>query len=636
MPSNKNPITVIQPGPGRLPSSTVSASALIFPGGGSNSLAALNAHITDPVDAHDGSAIGFDGSGTWADGTTNPASDVETQLDKIVSDLAVGDGAGKIQYDGGGTWADGTTNPADTLGNQIDKIITDLATGDGAGKIQYDGGGAWADGTTNPADTLGNQIDKIITDLSAVTDPAGAKKIGTRAIAHGAISIASGTIDSQLDDLSYASNIDYTSSATWADATAFPSDDVQGSLDQVVNRLADTTALASGARKIGCEQIVNTSFTVPAQELVKTVQDSTRAQYNQYNTGPAWLGGRTNPDTTVQAQLDKVVNDLSDNSVGNDDGASRIGAKAGAGTNLTGVSVRAQLDELDVNWGKLSRSNIWTNAQVVEGQAGDTEPVFATETIPTARKLLWQIKNNNASGPDYYKRIYNDRSFQSLVVTSNALWNGTQWEADYTGAPAIMYRFEDSPGILSIYRKTSTVIPWSTSGWDQSGTYGSQAISLGNSTIVGPASIVCSLTVENGEFQVLNTNNVSGSDTNPPSTQGHLNILKAKNIVKCWGVVLTGPVVFPFVPPYVLNGFNIASVSYSGFDLVVTFASNFADTSYVVAGMARNTTDKIITYHNYAVGSVRISHFDASSGIQTDLSSSAEDITFMIVGEQDS
>jgi len=40
--------------------------------------------------------------------------------------------------------------------------------------------------------------------------------------------------------------------------------------------------------------------------------------------GPTWLNGRTNPAATVQAQLDKIVNDLADRSVG-DDGAERVG-----------------------------------------------------------------------------------------------------------------------------------------------------------------------------------------------------------------------------------------------------------------------------------------------------------------------
>lgn len=58
MPSSKDPLSTINPGPGKLPAGTVTASALLIPGGGGGSSAALLAHIADPVDAHMASAIG--------------------------------------------------------------------------------------------------------------------------------------------------------------------------------------------------------------------------------------------------------------------------------------------------------------------------------------------------------------------------------------------------------------------------------------------------------------------------------------------------------------------------------------------------------------------------------------------------
>ena len=58
MPSNKNPAQVVHPGSGKLPASTVTASALSFPPGGGGG-AALQAHIHNPLDAHMASAIGI-------------------------------------------------------------------------------------------------------------------------------------------------------------------------------------------------------------------------------------------------------------------------------------------------------------------------------------------------------------------------------------------------------------------------------------------------------------------------------------------------------------------------------------------------------------------------------------------------
>ena len=70
MPSTRDPVAVVNPGPGRLPANTVTSSALLFPPGGGGG-AALTAHITDPVDAHLASAIGQAGyaavNATWVE-----------------------------------------------------------------------------------------------------------------------------------------------------------------------------------------------------------------------------------------------------------------------------------------------------------------------------------------------------------------------------------------------------------------------------------------------------------------------------------------------------------------------------------------------------------------------------------------
>lgn len=52
-----------------------------------------------------------------------------------VTGLAGGTGAAQIGYAGGGAWADGTTNPATTVEAQLDKVVTDLGGTGGAAKI---------------------------------------------------------------------------------------------------------------------------------------------------------------------------------------------------------------------------------------------------------------------------------------------------------------------------------------------------------------------------------------------------------------------------------------------------------------------------------------------------------------------
>jgi hypothetical protein len=190
MPSNKNPQITVQSGPGRLPANTVPAGALIFPPSGSSD-AALQAHITDPVGAHEASAISTDALGAWADTITNPAADAQTQLAKIILDLtSTSDtppskrGAGKITAPAATSWADGTTNPAANLDVFLDNIIKALVSTTnrrGAGKITAPAASAWADGTTNPADDLDTFLDSNI--IKALVANAGSDRINSGAVA---------------------------------------------------------------------------------------------------------------------------------------------------------------------------------------------------------------------------------------------------------------------------------------------------------------------------------------------------------------------------------------------------------------------------------------------------------------------
>lgn len=67
-----------------------------------------------------------------------------------------GANAASVEYAGGGNWADGTTNPATTVEGQLDKIISDLAGATGTAKIEGS-----AVGTYLGAATLAAQISTI-------------------------------------------------------------------------------------------------------------------------------------------------------------------------------------------------------------------------------------------------------------------------------------------------------------------------------------------------------------------------------------------------------------------------------------------------------------------------------------------
>jgi len=157
----------------------------------SSQITALLALINSPIAAE----TAYAGGPAWRDGVTNPATTVEAQLDKIISDLTGAAGAIKIGYAGGPNWADGSTNPATGVENQLDKIVSDLAGSGGAIKIGYAGSGNWADGTTNPATSIEAQLDKIVSDL---TGAAGTGKIQGSVVGSD---LAAGTLSAQLADL---------------------------------------------------------------------------------------------------------------------------------------------------------------------------------------------------------------------------------------------------------------------------------------------------------------------------------------------------------------------------------------------------------------------------------------------------
>lgn len=78
-------------------------------------------NTTDP--AHPAAKISYNGGGAWADGTTNPSSNVDSQLDKIVSDLASGTG-GTAKISGA---AVGSDLAAERLSLQIADLVNNWA-----------------------------------------------------------------------------------------------------------------------------------------------------------------------------------------------------------------------------------------------------------------------------------------------------------------------------------------------------------------------------------------------------------------------------------------------------------------------------------------------------------------------------
>jgi hypothetical protein len=194
-----------------------------------------------------------------------------------------------------------------------------------AASVDYAGGGNWADGGTNPATTVEAQLDKLVVDLAATS---GAPKIGAAATAGAPNSLVAGSVKSQIDALLGFVNahINQASGAHAASAVSYA---------------------GGGNWKDGT---TNPATTVEAQldKLVADLVADAGAARIGTAARSAWLGGRTNPaGVSVLGAIDKIITDLADTAAA-DDGAERIGAQAvsGSPTSLAAGSVRSQLDAL--------------------------------------------------------------------------------------------------------------------------------------------------------------------------------------------------------------------------------------------------------------------------------------------------
>jgi hypothetical protein len=154
-----------------------------------------------------------------------------------------------------------------------------------ASAIDFAGSSPWADGTPNPPATVEEQIDKLVADLAATT---GAPKVGAAATAGAPLSLAAGSVKSQVDALlghlnahivsgpaHAAAVITYAGGGTWADGTPNPATTVEAQLDKLVSDLAATT----GAPKVGAAATAGTPTSLPAG-TVKSQVDALLAAVN--------------------------------------------------------------------------------------------------------------------------------------------------------------------------------------------------------------------------------------------------------------------------------------------------------------------------------------------------------------------
>lgn len=104
--------------PNAIPVCKVVASDLVFPGGRTIQRGAVNVSLA----GNTGADFSYAGGPAWADTTANPATTVEGQLDKIITDLAGASGSAKIQ----GSAINATDLAAGTVQAQLSSVLTGL------------------------------------------------------------------------------------------------------------------------------------------------------------------------------------------------------------------------------------------------------------------------------------------------------------------------------------------------------------------------------------------------------------------------------------------------------------------------------------------------------------------------------
>jgi hypothetical protein len=545
------------------------------------------------IDVSLSTLILYDGGPAWADGTTNPATTIAAQLDKIITDLTSTSGqrgAGKLTAPAFSAWADGTANPATRLDLRIGGMISDLANLGGSGGAAKIGMGArtsWGDGVLNSADTTFKAFDKLITDLTDQSTNNGAG---------GRIGI------NQMGNQSF-------SGLSPGPGTIFQV------FDQIVDELAfgGTDHIGIGARS-------------------------------------SWLGGRTNPGfVSLYAAIDKIITDLAATTA-SDDGAERIGAQAIG--NLAAGSVRSQLSELDTEKGGLALSNSWSGigsfnnfrrgiavGDDLNSTAADRDTTRVFLDVNLSASIRTRLMDFGGLGGGTHRTILYVVAADGGItfeLAQNALWSNTtsQWTKDRTGV-SHLFRLRANGGFERWREQnTATGVPWSdvygvgSGGWEfrQLDTISDVSGTTINST---------RWRVHNGKIQFTDSRDASDDfATNPEAAvtvRG--NTLYGKNIVKAWLKIITGASLG------IDDGFNVA-VAPNGNAVTVTYnlgmSSTFRQAPVGTSDGTTAGTASWLTAGNHAANSIRIRHWRISAGapVETNQNSVGTEWGLIVCGRQ--
>lgn len=191
-----------------------------------------------------------------------------------------------------------------------------------------------------------------------------------------------------------------------------------------------------------------------------------------YQGGGNWADGTTNPLTTIEGQLDKIIADLSS------DGARKLGFSTTAyswGTRPN-ESIYDRVQAIEQAKANIAVSNTFsapnTFRQVVLAPLDETEANAPLQTLVapvTLYKPLTTSQGASIKTRTYIKGV-SGGSTGGLVITNNAKWdpNTTQWQKDDTGQISTYMEIS----MYGIYMKQIGVggSPWPDGVWVDVGT----------------------------------------------------------------------------------------------------------------------------------------------------------------------
>lgn len=193
---------------------------------------------------------------------------------------------------------------------------------------------------------------------------------------------------------------------------------------------------------------------------------STSAASIAYDGGPTWADLSTNPVTTVEGQLDKIISDLgqgvsgtakvsSDALVASAPGNDAIGAAAlftQLQILLDLINDRADLtDNITQSFAgplELTDAVLLKHADVPLG----VNPRVINDEVTIANYILL-FESKALSGPNRYIRLYSSQKTgqAGFTFTYNAKWNGTVWIPDSTATNASRWAWYTSASVPAAY-----------------------------------------------------------------------------------------------------------------------------------------------------------------------------------------